>query len=93
MRDVAAPAALRASNEADTAASLRAESVLRPEQRDRARDIAERFREDLYEQRAGQKRALVEVRGEPRSDEARVAIGMTVAPSHSPLAAAAPFGL
>src|SRR5512133_118295 len=43
-------------NEADTAAYLRAESLLRPEQRDRARDIAERFREDLYEQRAAQKR-------------------------------------
>lgn len=43
-------------NEVDTAAYLRAESLLRPEQRDRARDIAERYREDLYDQRAAQKR-------------------------------------
>ena len=43
-------------NEADTAAYLRAESLLRPEQRERARDIAERYREELYDQRAARKR-------------------------------------
>lgn len=39
----------------DTAAYYRAEEVLRPEQRERAREIAERYREDLYDQRAAQK--------------------------------------
>ena len=39
-------------NDADTAAYLRAEEVLRPEQRDAAREIAERYREALYDARA-----------------------------------------
>ncbi len=37
----------------DTAAYLRAEEVLRPEQRERAREIAERYREELYDRRRG----------------------------------------
>jgi hypothetical protein len=42
----------RISDQNDTAAYYRAEEVLRPEQRDRARELAESYREDLYDQRA-----------------------------------------
>jgi hypothetical protein len=39
-------------DENDTAAYYRAEQILGPEQRDRAREIAELYREELYDQRA-----------------------------------------
>jgi hypothetical protein len=39
-------------DENDTAAYYRAEQILGPEQRDRAREIAEQYREELYDQRA-----------------------------------------
>jgi hypothetical protein len=48
-RAPADPDRVRADN--DTAAYLQAEELLRPEQRDRAREIAERYREELYDQR------------------------------------------
>jgi hypothetical protein len=47
----------RVRNDNDTAAYLRAEEILRPEQRDRAREIAERYREELYDQRAAARKA------------------------------------
>jgi hypothetical protein len=54
----------------DTAAYLAAEGVLRPEQRDRARAIAEAYREQLYEVRVAGKRAQTEDAGRrPTSDQ------------------------
>lgn len=47
--------AVRTADDNDTAAYLQAEQVLRPEQRDRAREIAERYREELYDQRAAKR--------------------------------------
>jgi hypothetical protein len=47
----------RVRNDNDTAAYLRAEEILRPDQRDRAREIAERYREELYDQRAAARKA------------------------------------
>ncbi|HEY6001737.1 MAG TPA: hypothetical protein VIV57_02605, partial [Anaeromyxobacter sp.] len=47
----------RVRNDNDTAAYLQAEEILRPEQRDRAREIAERYREELYDQRAAARKA------------------------------------
>jgi hypothetical protein len=47
----------RFRNDNDTAAYLEAEQVLRPEQRDRAREIAEKYREELYDERAAARKA------------------------------------
>jgi hypothetical protein len=47
----------RIRNENDTAAYFEAEQVLRPEQRDRAREIAEKYREELYDQQAAARKA------------------------------------
>jgi hypothetical protein len=46
----------RALDDLDTAAFLEAEEILRAGQRERAREIAEKYREDLYEQREQAKR-------------------------------------
>jgi hypothetical protein len=45
----------RTWDDEDTAAYLRAEQILRPDQRDRAREIAEQYREELYDERAARK--------------------------------------
>ncbi len=45
----------RSWDDADTAAYYRAEEILRPDQRERAREIAEKYREELYEQRVAAK--------------------------------------
>jgi hypothetical protein len=54
----AARAPLAAWDDEDTAAFYRAQELLRPEQRDAARDVAERYRGQLYDARAqrGQER-------------------------------------
>jgi hypothetical protein len=54
-RPPADPERVRSDN--DTAAYLQAEEILRPEQRDRAREIAERYREELFDQRAAARKA------------------------------------
>jgi hypothetical protein len=54
-RPPADPDRIRSDN--DTAAYLQAEEILRPEQRERAREIAERYREELYDQRAAARKA------------------------------------
>jgi hypothetical protein len=46
-----------AADQLDTAAFFRAEAALRPEVREKAREIAERYREELYDERAAQQKA------------------------------------
>jgi hypothetical protein len=54
--DAPAPADRESAwNDADTAAYLRAEAILRPDQRDAAREIAEGYREALYDVRAAER--------------------------------------
>jgi hypothetical protein len=46
----------RALDEQDTATFLRSEEIFRADQRERAREIAEKYREDLYDEREQAKR-------------------------------------